>query len=109
MKRLVSTDKIDVLFSNYIDNPDKFYEIALQGARIDKVQKITLSSEGREIEDEMMDLSYVALERARKFEKFGSSDGRWLKLSYILRKVAQIIFNEFKSESKHERFLRLIK
>lgn len=110
-KKVEVIDTIDILFSNYIDSdPKKFYEIMLDSARQDRDAEYTFKlTGGKNIEEELMDLSILATERARKIEEYGSGDDRWRSLSFILRKVAQTIFNEYESTSEHKGFLRLVK
>lgn len=98
------------LFSKFIDSePTAFYQMLLMAAREDKTNGINLTFKGKDVEDELMDYYQMAIERARTIEKYGTHDDRWRNLASILRRVAQTIFNEFKSESKHEGFFRLVK
>lgn len=110
MEKKFVPDKIDMFFSRFVDTtPDAFYEMVLQAARQDKAQQINLKLVGIEVEDELMNLHNGALERARKIEEHGTHDDRWREMASILRKVAQIIFNESDSKSEHKGFLRLVK
>jgi len=110
MEKEFVPDKIDMFFSKYVDTtPDAFYELVLQAARQDKAQQINLKLTGMEIEDELMGLHDEALERARKIEEHGTYDNRWREMASIVRRVAQIIFNESDSKSEHKGFLRLVK
>lgn len=108
-KPMETVNKIDILYANYVNNKDKFYKILVDGARHDKTQRTTFMLTGKDTEDELIGLYNEALNRSRTIERNGSDGQKWRGFAYVLRKIAQTIFNEYNSESKNNQFLRIVK
>lgn len=102
-------DKIDGFFRDFINlGPEQFYYATLS---IGSYLHSNPSLNKNPIEEDMLNLSYEALKRAREIEEQapGTTADDWRLMSFLYRKIAHKLFREFNSESTHLGFLRLVK